>query len=250
MTTQSIGGGLQAGLLQRLFAKADQDQNQSVSAAELASLMSGKDTATRAAAIVVNRDLDSDGQLTMAELSTGKLAPETLSGLLSRQEYVAADRGGRLADDRNAVDDFFTQADSDGDGKLSKDELDAERTLRMARSLDDGEAAPQHMFGAMRGAADDGVITKDELLVGRRLIDIAKAVSADDPHLDPELAKRLPTLQRLKEDAETPQGPPEDTTTVLSNAVRSAELTQTLISRLLRQLELPRSSGSAQDLTA
>tara|TARA_R110002020_G_scaffold127988_2_gene286976 strand:+ start:294 stop:1226 length:933 start_codon:yes stop_codon:yes gene_type:complete len=260
MTAQGIGGTYRAGLMQRLFGKADQDQNQLVNATELAGVMSGDDTAKRAAAIIAANDADGDGQLTVGELSTGKFAPETLAGLLSIQEYAEADRANRQADDQNAVDEFFAHADVDGDGKLSKDEFDAERTLRMAQSLDAGEAAPQHMFVALRGAADDGVITRDELMVGRRLADVAKAVWLNDPDLDPEFAARLKALQPQMAEpgtgaeppaqSETPAPPAADTTTVLGDAVRSAELTQTLIARLIRQLEMASPTAPTQELSA
>jgi len=260
MTTEGIGGTFRTGLLQRLFAKADQDQNHTVNATELAGIMSGDDTAKRAAAIVANRDLDGDGQLTMAELSTGSFAPETMAGLLKIQEYAEAGRADRQIDDSKAADEFFAHADIDGDGKLSKDEFDAERTLRMAQSLDAGETAPQHMFMVSRSAADDGVITRDELMVGRRLADVAKAVWLNDPDLDPELAAQLKALQPpLAEpgasaeppaETETPAPPAADTTTALGKAVRNAELTQTLIARLIQQLEMASPAAPTQELSA
>ena len=252
MTTQSIGGGLRAGLLQRLFDKVDQDKNQSIVASELAGVMSGDDTATRAAAIVARNDTDGDGQLTAAELSAGKLAPETLAGLLSAQEYAAADRKDRQADDRKAVDDFFAHADSDGDGNLSRDEFDAERTLRMAQSLDAGETAPQHMFVALRSATDGDVITKNEIAVARRLSDVVKPISPDDPDLDPEIAARLAALPHPLPPTEgaTPAPAPVDTATAMGDAVRGAALTQTLIARLIRQLEMAVPAAPTADMTA
>ncbi|MCS6759187.1 MAG: hypothetical protein MO852_09425 [Candidatus Devosia euplotis] len=65
MTTQSIGGGFRAGLLQCLFGKVDQDQDQSINAGELAGIMSGYNKSARAAAIVASNDRDGDGQLTL-----------------------------------------------------------------------------------------------------------------------------------------------------------------------------------------
>ena len=250
MTIGNVGGGFRAGLLERLFTRADTDQNQSVGVDELAGLMTGDDAPARARAILSARDADGDDQLTLAELTGGKLAPETLSGLLSVQEYAAADRAGRAADDRKAVDEFFASADLDGNGQLSKEEFDAERALRMAQNLDSGEPAPQHMFGVFRQAFDDKVITRDELMVGRRLVDLAKPISLDDPNLDPELAERLKKLAPLQAEAATSQPPRPDLSAVMGNGVRSAELTQALISRLIRQLELAHPAPPTQDLTA
>ncbi len=251
MTIGSVGGGFRAGLLERLFARADSDQNQSVGVDELAGVLSGDDAATRARSIVSAHDADGNDQLTLAELTTaGNLAPETLSGLLSAQEYAAADRAGRAADDRKAVDEFFASADIDGNGQLSKDEFDAERALRMAQSLDSGEPAPQHMFAVLPGSIDDKLITPDELMVSRRLIDMAKPISLDDPNLDPELAERLKALVPPQGEPETSQPPQPALSTVMGNGVRSAELTQALITRLIRQLELAHPATPTQDLTA
>ncbi|MCS6759186.1 MAG: EF-hand domain-containing protein [Candidatus Devosia euplotis] len=54
------------------------------------------------------------------------------------------------------MDEFFAHTDVDGDGQLSKDEFDVERTLRMAQSLDAGETAAPHSL-PVRAIIDDGV---------------------------------------------------------------------------------------------
>lgn len=250
MTTAGIGAGFRSGLLERLFAKADLDQSKSVSAEELAGLISGDDAPARASAMIADHDTDGDNHLSLAELTGSKLAPETLSSLLSEQEYAAADRAGRVTDDRKAADEFFASADIDGDGALSRDEYDAERTLRMAASLDAEETAPQHMFAVMRSAIDDGKITRDEIMVGRRLIDVAKPLSLDDPDLDPEVVEMLKNLPPMPKETGTPETAQPEPATVLGNAVRTAELTQALITRLIRQLELAQPAAPATDITA
>lgn len=250
MTTAAVDGGFRAGLLGRLFAKADVDQDKSVSADELAALISGDAAPTRAGAIVAEHDADGDDQLSLPELTGSKFAPETLSGLLSEQEYAAADRSGRATDDRNVADSFFASADIDGDGSLSRAEYDAERTLRMAQSLDAGETAPQHMFAVRPGAFDDDKISRDDIMVGRRLIAIAHAVSLDDPGLDPDLAERLNNLQPTVAPADPAEPAQPDTATALGRAVGSAEMTQALLTRLIHQLELAQASAPTQDVMA
>lgn len=248
MTVGSVGGGFRAGLLERLFTKADSDKSQTVGADELAGLLSGEDASTKASAILASRDLDGDNQLTLAELTGGTLAPETFASLLSAQEYVDADGGARQADNRKALDDFFDRADLDGDGKLSRDEFDAERTLRMAQSLDTDDAVPQHLFAVMPQALDDDVISRDELMLGRRLVDMAKAVSLDDLALDPKLVERLKALHP-QGGSETPP-PSLDPVAAMGDAVREADLTHTLIARLIQQLERTIAAPPTQDLLA
>ncbi|WP_108459381.1 EF-hand domain-containing protein [Devosia naphthalenivorans] len=231
----------QTGLLERLFQRLDQDQSQFVGAEELAGVLTGGDAAQRARQIVVSHDQDRDGRLTLAELGAAKLGPETMSSLLSVQEFKAAPRAERDADNRTAVDELFARADLDGDGKLSLEEFDAERTVQFAQALDRGETSPQHMFGALREAVEDGFLSKDEIMVGRRLIDVADPVDLNNPDLDPELADRLKRVELAMSRFSEPGGEPKtptDTAAVLGNAVRSADFTEALMMRMLRQLEL------------
>lgn len=249
---EGIGGGLRAGLLERLFQHADRNRNQSVGVDEIAALLSGDTADAVARTVVADQDQNGDGELTLAEFAHGRLASETMTGLLSAQEYAEANRSERRADDQRAVEALFARADLDGDGFLSQEEFDAERVLQFARSLDTGEAAPQHMLMAFRRDAGDGKFSKDEILVGRRLVDMLKPVSLDDPNFDPEWRERLKALRPV-----TPANPDPDAapiaerpsvTEVLSDAVRSAELTETLIARLIQQLERATATPPTQDI--
>lgn len=238
--TEGISGGrgFGAGLLERLFQRADVNRNSRVGAEEIAELLPEGGAFEAAQALVNRHDQDSDGQLSIAEFSATTMAPETMASLLSVQEYKAASREERRADDAAAIDALFARADLDGDGLLSQEEFQAERALQFARALDAGET-PQHGFAALPSAAEDGYFSRDEILVGRRLADVLDPISPDE--LDPEMKERLQAIRRLTpDDAGGPAAPTEpqpDIETVLGNVVRSAELTESLIARLIRQME-------------
>jgi hypothetical protein len=252
MTEGAIGGGsFGPGLLGRLFQRADADRNNAVSAEEIAGLLPDSADPDAARGVVSRHDQDGDGQLSLVEFSVVTMAPATMASLLSVQEYKAASREERLADDKAAIDALFARADLDGDGLLSRAEFDAERALQFAQALDDGEI-PQHGFAALPSAAEDGCFTRDEVMVGRRLIDVLDPINLDDPDLDPALRERVEAVRRLKPINEgatepPPPPPPQDIETVLGEVVRNAELTDALIARLIRQLEFgPAKSGSAE----
>lgn len=247
MTLGGIGSGHRAGLLERLFAKADADSSAGLDAGELAALMPDDDAAGRAGALVKQHDRDADGHLSLAEVTEATLTPETLSGLLSIAGYAAASRTEREEDDAKAIDAFFDRADLDGDGSLNQAEYDAGRVAEMAESLDSGAAAPQHMFVVQPDALSDGKLSRDEIMVARRLMDVATPVSLDDPNLDPELVeaiRNLPPPEPPAEDA------PAEAETVLADTIRSADLTQALIERLIRQLERAQPATQGLSLTA
>jgi len=237
MSIDVVGSSLRQGLMERLFQRADIDRNQSVTTEELASFLPEGGSGT-AGAIIGHRDQDGDGQLSMAEFSTGFLAPETMGSLLTIQEYKDASRAERQADDRKAVDELFARADLDDDGLLSMEELAADRALKMAQALDDGAEAPQHMFVVRAANGIEGKFDKQDIMVGRRGVDVLDAVPLED---HPDLAQML---QRLKAD---PNVSEPDTTAepepdvpiadMLSETVRSAELTEVLIARLIQTLE-------------
>jgi Ca2+-binding EF-hand superfamily protein len=230
------GGGFRAGLLERLFRRADQDGSNAVGSDEIQRLLNNSD-AKAAAKIVETHDTNADGSLSLEEFSGARLAPETMQGLLTVQEYRAAARADRQADDRAVIDAMFARADVDGDGALSRDEFDAERALQFAATLDAGDEVPQHMFAVMPGAFDDQV-SKDEIMLGRRLMDVADAIKLDDPDIDPELLERLKAVRPLDpRGGGEPTAPRPDTATVMRDTVNSADLTEALVARLLKQLE-------------
>ncbi|MHA6299157.1 EF-hand domain-containing protein [Devosia sp. CAU 1758] len=242
MTDSAIGSGpFGPDLLARLFQRADADRNNVVSAEEIAGLLPGSADPDVARGVVSRHDQDNDDQLSLAEFSVVTMAPATMASLLSVQEYKAASRDERMADDRAAVDALFERADLDGDGLLSREEFDAERALQFAQALDEGDI-PQHGFAALPGAAEDGYFSRDEVMIGRRMIDVLDPIDLDDPDLDPTVRERVEAVRRLTPikdgAAEPPPAPPPDIETVLGGVVRSAELTDALMARLIRQLEL------------
>lgn len=231
-------------MLERLFGRADADKNGTLDASELAGLMGGNEKPDRAAALIARHDQDNDQLLSLAEVTGAQLTPDTLSGLLTAQEYAAAGREDRRADDQEAVDAFFAQADLDGNGALSREEYDAGRMLGIAEGLDAGGDTPQHMFVVSSEALADGTVARDEIMVARRLIDVARPISLDDPDLDPEVVDLLKTLPK----PETPDAPTEEPPS-LADTVAKADFTQALIDRLIRMLERAQPGAATTSLT-
>lgn len=231
-------------MLERLFGRADADKNGTLDASELAGLMGGNQKPDRAAALIARHDQDDDQLLSLAEVTGARLAPDTMSDLLTVQEYAAASRLDRRADDQKAVDAFFAQADLDGNGALSREEYDAGRMLGMAEGLDTGAETPQHMFVVSREALADSTVGRDEIMVARRLVDVAKPMSLDDPDLDPEVVDLIKNLPKL----ETPDAPTEATPS-MADTVKNADFTQALVDRLIRMLEQAHPGASTTSLT-
>ena len=248
MNMDAANGSLRLELVERLFQRADLDRNQALSVEELAAFVP-TETAGEVQSIVSGRDEDGDGQLSVAEFAGGILAAQTLQGLMSVQEYRDARRSERQADDLKAVDALFARADVDGDGQLSEEELAADRAMQFAQALDEGAEVPQHMFAVRRYGTDDGPYGRADIMVGRRLADIADVVQLDEravlvrqlvaePQPTPA-AGPMPASPETKDVAEA--GPadaqePAAIADVLRDHVRMAEMSDVLIARLIQML--------------
>ncbi|QYO78531.1 hypothetical protein [Devosia salina] len=248
MNIDATNGSLRLELVERLFQRADLDRNQALSVEEMAAFVP-REVAGDAQSIVSGHDEDGDGQLSAAKFAGGILAAQTLQELMSVQEYRDAGRSERQADDLKAVNALFARADVDGDGLLSEEELAADRAIQFAQALDEGADVPQHMFAVRRDGAGDGQYGRDDIMVGRRLTDIADAVRLDDravlvtqfvseqpatPAADP-----MPVSPETKDVAEAEpadaQEPPA-IADVLREHVRMAEMSDVLIARLIQML--------------
>jgi Ca2+-binding EF-hand superfamily protein len=158
MTT--IGGGaLTQQLYQKLFDRLDVDSSQGLSLNELkAADPTQSDDAF--GKIFAGLDADQDGKIGRAEIAAGPALALRNDPLLA--PATPADEASAAA--RAAVEDLFKRADTDGDGKLSADEMEAEKALRRAANLDAG-----HISGpifATRDADGDGALDPSEVTGG------------------------------------------------------------------------------------
>jgi len=158
MTTIAGGASLTQQLYGGLFERLNTDADDAVSFAELGAV--GGISARDAEAAFKALDADGDGRVVRSEMAPAdRFALDTINAMLIAQA------GATSENDRKVVADLFARADLDGDGALSADEMDAERALRRAASLDAGYN-PDHIFLA-KDADGDGLLRSDEVEVGR-----------------------------------------------------------------------------------
>lgn len=141
-------------------------------------------------------DRNGDGGLQSGEFTPDVLFDKTALGtMLGAQEYRDADRETRAAADRAAVEALFERADLDGDGLLNQDEMDTEKALRRAETLDTGKL-PEVAY--LMRVNSDGKLGPNDVMVGRMLpMSELKAVK-----MPPELRA---SFERIKEIASRPR---------------------------------------------
>ena len=145
----------------RFIAAADTDKDGDLSGAELEALVP-KDKAER---VIARNDKNDDGKLSADETPKGAFNAQLMGVLLGAQAYRDASPEQRATDDLKAIDAFMARADVDGDGFVSKDELDADRAINMATFLDTGEL-PDTIVMA-RGGSDGALRSPEDFMVGR-----------------------------------------------------------------------------------
>ncbi len=145
----------------RFIAAADTDKDGELNGAELEALVP-KDKVER---IISLNDKNDDGKLSADETPKGAFNAQLMAVLLGAQAYRDASPEQRATDDMKAIHAFFARADVDGDGYVSKDELDADRAISMAAFLDTGEL-PDTVVMA-RGAPDGTLRSPEDFMVGR-----------------------------------------------------------------------------------
>jgi len=249
MTSISSSALTSQSVWNRFIAGADRDGDGSISGEELAALApedKGKKAMTR-------YDANGDGLLSRDELPEGAFSPTMYSQLLTAQEYRDADPETRRADDAEAIADMFARADVDGDGVLSAEEWDAERTLNMSRFIDGGElpdiviiARPRSENGLTTVGTSGGDGTEpaprglrpEDFLVGRK-VDL-EAVPIED--LPEDWAEQMAEIKRLTEQApedEPPQMAVLDPETMRADMIARIEampMSATFMTRLIMSL--------------
>jgi len=156
-------------MYQKMFAQVDANADGAVSRDELGAIKtktpgSGQ-TAPAIADVFAALDRNGDGGLQSGEFTPDALFDNTTLGtMLSAQEYRDADAKTRATADRAAVESLFERADLDGDGLLNQAEMDAEKALRRAETLDTGKL-PEVAY--LMRVNSDGKLSPDDIMVGR-----------------------------------------------------------------------------------
>lgn len=225
-------------MYQKMFAQVDANADGTVSRDELGAIKtktpaSGQ-TAPAIADVFAALDRNSDGGLQSGEFTPDKLfANTTLGTMLSAQEYRDADAEARATADRAAVEALFERADLDGDGLLNQDEMDAEKALRRAETLDTGKL-PEVAY--LMRVDSDGKLTPDDVMVGRMLsMSGLKAVE-----MPPDLLARLDRIKEIAargsgEDVKPTRGL-DDLRAEVQAELDTKPLSTAMISRLFARL--------------
>ncbi|WP_370677965.1 hypothetical protein [Pleomorphomonas sp. PLEO] len=168
MSSAAGSSGITSQIWQRLVRQGDTNSDNNLSKAELDTLKAGFKDNADIEQIIRSFDKDGDQNLSSSELPSSPLDVEMLGPMLDWQEYGKADATTRSEDDKRVVDSLFARADVDGDGFLSKDEMEAESTLRRTRSLE-GKSADSDPVYMIRPDADRDHLSPEDFLVGRRI---------------------------------------------------------------------------------
>ena len=172
-----LSGSGSSALLQqmreRMMSRLDSDGDGAISQAEFTSGRpqgaSEADAAQRFAAI----DTDGDGSLTETEISAHfqQLAPQTQGALLMAQG-MGGEEGGCArvggGERRNPVAELMSKVDSDGDGSISKSELEAAfQSVAGEDGSSDATATADSLFAKL-DSDGDGAVSEDEVAQAMR----------------------------------------------------------------------------------
>lgn len=154
---------------ERLLSKIDADGNGGVTDTELQGLLddvakkSGVSSQTSAADLVKQYDSNGDGNLNADEL--GKTMQSVLPPPPSTMAF-AQSRGDSDTATGQAGDDFFGKVDSDGDGAVSKTELQALLEAMSGGTASQAGVSSDDVFSQL-DADGDGSLTQAEFDAGR-----------------------------------------------------------------------------------
>lgn len=218
-------------MYQKMFAQVDANADGAVSLDELVSIKvkaASDEDAPDLGDVFNALDRNADGKLQAGEFVPDKLFDNaTLGTMLTAQEYRDADPEARAAANKAAVEALFERADIDGDGLLDQAEMNAEKALRRAETLDTGKL-PEVAY--LMRVTDDGKLAPGDVLVGRMLpMAGIKAVQ-----MPPDL------LERIKENVTAEDVKPnrgmDDLRAEVQTELDTKPLSTEMISRLFARL--------------
>lgn len=255
-----ISGTMSNSLWQRFFNRADVNADGAVSEQELQSISEGSHAQEKAASIFAALDVDGDGQVSQNELPQSPIDTKMLRPLLNAQEFYALSDEEQAADEKAVVQTLFDRADMDGDGVLSQEEWDADKTLHIAAFLERGMDFNDPIFSVREGADPDH-LTPDDFGVARFITGL-KAIKPEE--MPAELRERFESvkLQTAEMEADMVEKygvdwhtkltglVKEDPIVKLQEQVQQAAMTSAMMSRLFAQLTASVLSPDPVDFTA
>ena len=256
MTSLGVSGAAGAGLLSRLFQLVDKDKDNAVSGAELSALLDTVGQGSKSTAILAASDKDGDGALSANEWPNRLVSDQNQGQLLSLQDvrdlrHLSAEERQQKADTLKQA--FFSRVDSDGNGVLSGDEVEADRVLNLAHALDGG--APANSAVMFRAGADQNALTMDDIAIGQRIdmsglqpVELTDAQQVEFAAMRDRMAAIAKAVGDRTEPAPATSQP--QTAEAQAEKVSTANLSQALISRLIAQFTTQSAAGTAADISA
>jgi hypothetical protein len=251
MTSVGSGGAVGAGLLNRLFELVDKDKSSAISGDELSVVLASIGQEAKSTAIMATHDSDGDGALSATEWPDKLVSDENLGHLLSLQDLrdikllSPAERQQRVDTLKQA---YFSRVDADGNGVLSGDEVEADRVLNLARVLDGG-ALPNNVV-MFRAGADRNALILDDITVGQRIDPTILKVTEPTAELKAELAAMRARMAGTQGGADAATDTAAEDSQPLTvegqtEKVKTARLSQALITRLIAQFSTQGMAGTA-----
>lgn len=228
--------GITSQIWQRLLKQSDTNADNRLSKDELDALKTSYQGDVDIDQLIRSFDVDGDQSLSSSELPSSPLDVEMLGPLLDWQEYGKADAATRAEDDKRVIDALFQRADVDRDGFLSRDEMEAEKTLRRTRWLE-GKATDDDPVYMIRLGADQDRLSPEDFLTGRRIpLDALKVIPPEEIPADVRAAIQKVTEEwQNSPDYQKPLTAEEHRQQAITD-VLNTPLTATYMARLLSQL--------------
>jgi Ca2+-binding EF-hand superfamily protein len=169
MTTISAAGStLTQQLYQKLFDRLNTDGDDALTVDEISAVDAGNAKVSKA---FETFDADADGRVTRAEMTPADtFGADTLNALIQAQS------GSEPISDQEYIADWFAQTDTDGDGLVSKPELEASKDLRRALTYETGYL-PDRVMMVKFGLDADQPLSIDDFSVGRAMTISAEKLS-------------------------------------------------------------------------
>lgn len=238
MSTAAGSSGITNQVWQRIIRQGDTNADKALSKGEIEALKAAFKDKVDIDQIIRSLDTDGDQSLNSSELPSSPLDVDMLGPMLDWQDYAKADASTRDEDNKRIVASLFERADVDGDGFLSKDEMEAERTLRRTRWLE-GQATDADPVFLINVDADQDRLSPEDFVVLRSIpFDHLKVTPPEN--LPVEVREAMQKMEEWKNspDDQSDQKPltEEERRQQAVDSVLNAPLTATYIGRLLAQL--------------